>query len=173
MKASVPSVDEIKKLLASNPSFSVEAMVMVYRCQTSSERTTGVTIEKNGVGFGAFDAELLTSFSQQVQSGRTLSARQMVYVFKKMPKYAKQVHKLLEAEVNAKWPELEPEPDEVYVKPEPVAFSKATCRLCGSPLDVQGNCIEVGCWHYGQPQDKPEPVAPAVEDDEDGIWIGG
>lgn len=66
-------------------------MLVIYAKQTLSEQTSQTTSELNSVGFSGCDAEIMSSFSQQIQRGRTLSPKQMVIVFKKMPKYWEQL----------------------------------------------------------------------------------
>ncbi len=65
--------------------------MVIYDKQTLSEQASNSTSVLNSVGFTGCDAEILSSFSQQVQRGRTLSPKQMALVFKKMPKYWEQL----------------------------------------------------------------------------------
>lgn len=66
-------------------------MLVIYAKQTLGEQASQTTSELNSVGFSGVDAEILSSFSDQVKRGRTLSPKQMVIVFKKMPKYWEQL----------------------------------------------------------------------------------
>lgn len=72
------------------------ALLVLYARQTEDERAAGATTEHNGRGFGAVDAELLTSYAQQVETGRKqegqkLTDRQMVYARKGVKKYVGQL----------------------------------------------------------------------------------
>ena len=66
-------------------------MLKIYSFQTTSEQSCQRTHELNCVGFSGCDAEILSSFSEQIDRGRTLSPKQMAIVFKKMPRYWKQL----------------------------------------------------------------------------------
>ena len=66
-------------------------MLVIYSKQTLSEQAVQRTAELNCVGSTGCDAEILSSFSDQVKRGRTLSPKQMALVFKKMPKYWEQL----------------------------------------------------------------------------------
>jgi len=87
-----------KRQLATNANWAVKGMLKVYEFQTASEQACGVTRDRNCVGFSGCDAEILSSFCSQVQRGRTLSPKQMAIVFKKMPRYWKQLWNNVEAE---------------------------------------------------------------------------
>lgn len=78
--------------LATNKVWAVKALVRIFQeNQTQDEQAAETTVEDNGRGFSGVDAVILSSFSKQVISGRTLSPKQMVIVFKKMPRYSRQV----------------------------------------------------------------------------------
>jgi hypothetical protein len=66
-------------------------MLVIYAKQTLSEQSSQKTSELNSIGFSGCDAEILSSFSEQVNRGRVLSPKQMALVFKKMPKYWEQL----------------------------------------------------------------------------------
>ena len=89
MKAKVQ--EYIKNQLATNPAWAVKALVKVYTLQTFDEQASDRTSHDNGVGFSGVDANILSSFAKQVNAGRNLSPKQMAIVFKKMPRYHKQV----------------------------------------------------------------------------------
>jgi hypothetical protein len=88
----------IKNQLATNQAWAVKALVKVYTLQTLDEQATGQTSNLNGVGFNGIDSQILSSFAEQVNKGRNLSAKQMAIVFKKMPRYHKQVASFIPAE---------------------------------------------------------------------------
>lgn len=91
----------IRNELATKPKWAIRALTVVYEGQTSQEQCSERTIEENGVGFTAFDAEILSSFAQQVERWNRadptrryttpLSEKQMALLFKRIPKYAGQL----------------------------------------------------------------------------------
>jgi hypothetical protein len=88
----------IKNQLATNQAWAVKALVKVYTLQTLDEQATGQTSNLNGVGFSGIDSKILSSFAEQVNKGRTLSPKQMSILYKKMPRYHKQVASFIPAE---------------------------------------------------------------------------
>lgn len=94
MAAREYTVEEIRSKLESNITWVERALVALYKCQTEDEQAMGMTKYRNGRGFTAFDAEILSSFARQVDRGRPLSGKQLAIAAKKMPKYAKQLHRI-------------------------------------------------------------------------------
>ena len=90
--------DFIKNQLATNPIWAVKALVKIYERQTIDEQNSQTTKENNGIGFNGLDANILSSFAEQVNKGRNLSVKQMTIVYKKMPRYWKQVASLIPAD---------------------------------------------------------------------------
>ena len=90
--------DFIKNQLATNPTWAVKALVKIYERQTIDEQNSQMTKENNGIGFNGLDANILSSFAEQVNKGRDLSVKQMTIVYKKMPRYWKQVASLIPAD---------------------------------------------------------------------------
>jgi hypothetical protein len=89
--------------------FAVErAILALYALQTQSEQNADMTEERNGVGFGAFDAEIFSSFARQIAAnkynnpnGQRLSAKQFAIARKesksgtmKIARYAGQLVKI-------------------------------------------------------------------------------
>lgn len=83
-----------KMKLGTDANWAVKGMLKIYEFQTTSEKAVQTTTDHNDVGFSGCDAEILSSFSEQVLKGRNLSEKQMAIVFKKMPKYWQQLVKL-------------------------------------------------------------------------------
>lgn len=81
----------IREMVATNEAWAVRALVRIYANQTAGEQSIGSTVEHNGVGFSGADSEILSSFASQVERGRKLSAKQLAIVFKRMPRYARQL----------------------------------------------------------------------------------
>jgi len=80
-----------KTKLSIDSNWAVKGMLKIYEFQTADEQADKVTRNENNVGFTGCDAEILSSFCEQVKKGRTLSEKQMSLIFRKMPKYWKQL----------------------------------------------------------------------------------
>ena len=89
MKAEVKSY--IQSQLSTNPAWAIRGLVKIYTLQTSDEQASDTTSHDNGVGFSGCDANILSSFAKQVNAGRNLSPKQMTIVYKKMPRYWRQI----------------------------------------------------------------------------------
>jgi len=81
----------LKERLGTSAAWALQGLVRIYEYQTADEQACGHTREFNSVGFSGVDGELLSSFAEQYQEKGYLSKKQMALVFKKMPKYAKQL----------------------------------------------------------------------------------
>jgi len=81
----------IQKSIDTNDKAVEKAIKMIYSRQTADEQTGMATVEHNAVGFSAFDAEILTSFAQQLIRGRQLSPKQMAIGRNKIRRYWKQL----------------------------------------------------------------------------------
>lgn len=93
-----------KHKLSTDDRWAVRGLLSIYALQTQSEQAVGVTRERNGMGFSAFDSEILSSFAAQYKQRGFLSAVQMTILKKKMPKYAGQLHTVAqEKKNNPKW----------------------------------------------------------------------
>jgi len=88
----------IQSKLATNAAWAVRGLTRIYGLQTEEEQGAGSTFAANGIGFSGCDAEILSSFATQVEKGRTLSEKQMTIVFKKMPRYWRQIVSLIPEE---------------------------------------------------------------------------
>ena len=87
-------VARIKGKVQTNPNWAIRGMLAIYKFQTEDEKHLRETVHNNKVGFNGVDAELLSSFSQQVIAGRTMSGKQMSIIFRKMGKYASQLYRI-------------------------------------------------------------------------------
>lgn len=81
----------IKDKLATNPTWALRGLCLVYSFQTASEQECEATTESNGEGFTGFDGEFLSSLARQYKLRKSLSNKQMQAVFKAMPKYWNQI----------------------------------------------------------------------------------
>jgi len=86
--------DFVKKQLATNKAWATKALLKIFDKQTKDEQEYEHTREANHVGFTGVDGEILTSFAKQLQSRGFLTPKQMVLVYKKMPKYWMQIIKI-------------------------------------------------------------------------------
>jgi hypothetical protein len=82
-----------REKLASNPVWATRGLLAVYKYQTEAEKAVGAVTDDNGVGFAGVDGEFLSSLAKQYQQRGRLSEKQMGFLYKKMPKYAKQLWK--------------------------------------------------------------------------------
>jgi len=102
-------VQMIRENLEASNAWLLRGLVAIYARQTADEQAAEITREHNGVGFTAFDAEILTSFAKQVERfNKTpaadrnyttpLSYKQTVILRKRMKKYAGQLLKIATGE---------------------------------------------------------------------------
>lgn len=88
----------IRKQLGSNSAWAIKGLLRIYSLQTADEQISQQTSHNNSVGFSGVDATILSSFADQVNRGRTLSPKQMAIVFKKMPRYWRQISTFIPAD---------------------------------------------------------------------------
>ena len=81
----------IQEKLSSNPKWAKHALLKIFEFQTAEEQEQEATHEHNGVGFTGIDGEILSSFAKQLTNKGYLSPKQMTLLFKKMPKYWRQI----------------------------------------------------------------------------------
>ena len=89
---------KIVNLLANNDRAVERAVIVIFNNQEEDEQIMDSTHKANGIGFTAFDADILSSFAKQINKGRTLSAKQLQIARKpdkfgnmKIAKYWKQL----------------------------------------------------------------------------------
>ena len=86
------TVSFVKTQLGSNKVWALKALVRIFQeNQTDDEQAAGVTRHDNGIGFTGVDAQFLSSLAENYLKYGRLSDKQMGFVFKKMPKYARQL----------------------------------------------------------------------------------
>jgi hypothetical protein len=90
------TVEIIRELLKTNDRAVMRAVWVLFERQTSTEQLCGQTLDDNGIGFNAFDAEFLTSLAGQVDRG--WSPRQMSTGRKAVMKYAGQLVRIANGE---------------------------------------------------------------------------
>ena len=81
----------LKQQLATRPQQAINGLMRVFANQTADEQQEGSVRVHNGVGFVPTDATILSSFARQYQKKGSLSEKQMAILYKKMPKYARQL----------------------------------------------------------------------------------
>lgn len=84
-------IEMFKEKLATNKTWAIRGLMVIYSAQTEEEQFEGSVRENNGVGFVCMESEILTSFAKQFEKNKSLSEKQMAILFKKMPKYANQL----------------------------------------------------------------------------------
>jgi hypothetical protein len=87
-------ISTLKTTLASNKKAAIQALLTLNRLQTESERSLGVALKSNGVGFTGYDAPILSSMALQLSKRGNLSPKQMAVVHRLIPRYATQLLKL-------------------------------------------------------------------------------
>ncbi|RLG78443.1 MAG: hypothetical protein DRO14_00470 [Thermoprotei archaeon] len=90
------SQEEIRRKVSSDPRWAIRALLAIYARQEADEQATGRTVYRNGVGFNARDAEILTSIAERVLAGQLVSQKQMNVVLRAMPKYSSQLAEIAE-----------------------------------------------------------------------------
>ncbi len=86
--------ESIKQLLLSNKNALYRGLITIYMMQTQEEKNKLGTIINNGVGFGSFDSEFLSSIAEKILRKQKLSNKETILVQAKMMKYAGQLAKL-------------------------------------------------------------------------------
>lgn len=82
----------VKEMLRTNKVWALRGLLRIFEeNQTAEEQNHETTIVDNGIGFGGADGEILSSIAKQVKRKGFVTDKQMVIVYKKMPKYWKQI----------------------------------------------------------------------------------
>jgi len=100
-KTKTARINHIREMVGTNEKWAVAALLRIYDRQTADEQATQTTRNTNGIGFTGADATILSSFAQQVQAGRTLSAKQMMLLRNKIRKYARQLDEIAQEKLEA------------------------------------------------------------------------
>lgn len=87
--------ERVTAIVTQNKAVAMQALMELYKRQSEAEKAIGATVGDNGVGFTKFDAELLTSFAQQLEHKGYLSAKQMIVLRNRLPKYWRQLAGML------------------------------------------------------------------------------
>ncbi len=82
----------LREKLGSSYAWAVRGLLVIYDLQTPNEQVARATMVHNHIGFDAYNAELLSSFAEQViHKRRPLSPAQQTLLFAKMPRFAIQL----------------------------------------------------------------------------------
>jgi len=101
----------IRTQLGSSIAWASKGVIRIFENQTHDEQAVEATHEHNGIGFTGVDANILSSFAKQILKGRTMSPKQSAILFKKMPKYAGQLQRMVKiATPPAETPPAETQP---------------------------------------------------------------
>ena len=96
----------IQENMRDNDQWLYRGILAIYDRQTQEEQNTETTRDANGVGFSALDAQILSSFAEQIQTWQRdrnpkykspLSPRQKEIARNKMAKYAMQLARIARA----------------------------------------------------------------------------
>lgn len=93
--------EEIKEKIATDNTWLYRGITAIYRLQTKSEQITGLTHESNGVGFNGTDANFMSSLAEQLIKRGTLSEKQTAAARKVMAKYAGQLARIANKNIEA------------------------------------------------------------------------
>lgn len=80
-----------KTKLGTDSNWAIRGLLRIYQNQTAAEKGQRCTAVDNGVGFTGQDAGFLSSLAEQYLKRKHLSESQMNWLYKKMPKYARQL----------------------------------------------------------------------------------
>lgn len=83
--------EDLVRLIQTKDDFVGRCLVKLLERQTQDEEDQETTHEKNGVGFSAYDAEIMTSMAKQVKTRKVLSQRQIEFARKRLVHYRRQL----------------------------------------------------------------------------------
>lgn len=86
--------EEIKALLVKSDAAVIRGLIRIHGFQTAEEQSSGQTVEDNGLGFNALDAEFMTEMVIFHKHHGYLTVKQLAIVRKKLLKYAGQLVKI-------------------------------------------------------------------------------
>ena len=140
--------EAIKNLLKSNSKAVIKAITILYSYQTEEEKEIEATTLVNHKGFNKVDAEILTSFAEQIKAGRTLSQKQLALAFKLVPKYAGQILKhMAEQEKHEQEEELREKAQNALMKMNFAVWATQEGGKCGSELEYLYTQVDYNNCH--------------------------
>lgn len=94
------TINEIREYLKYSDRFVVNSLIKMYTLQTSDEQVNKATTHHNGVGFNAFDANILSDIAKQCIERKFITCKQINLVYTKIRKYAGQITKIANGDLN-------------------------------------------------------------------------
>jgi hypothetical protein len=102
--------ENVLTAIDNNPKACENALLAMWARQTADEQNARATGHQNGIGFNSTDAELLSSFAEQVEkrrasgrpAGQCLSEKQLLWARKKLQKYGRQLLEIAEEKAAAR-----------------------------------------------------------------------
>ena len=91
----------IKEKISTSDNWLYRGVLAIYGRQTDNEQVTQSTKENNGIGFNGCDAQIMSSFAEQLSTRGFLTDKQKVIARNKMIKYCGQLSKIANANVKA------------------------------------------------------------------------
>jgi hypothetical protein len=89
---------EIRSHLLADDRWLLRGLLAIYSRQTIAEQRRQETVERNGIGFNAFDASFLTDIAQKLSRSGHLSDKQIAACRRSMLKYAGQLTRIANGE---------------------------------------------------------------------------
>lgn len=98
------AAEMIRHNMVRSDKWLLRGLLAIYANQTTDEKAGGATVKDNGIGFTVHDAHILTALAERVKSWQSftdrryptpLSPKQMVLLGKLMPKYARQLARIV------------------------------------------------------------------------------
>lgn len=95
----------IREKLETNDVWLYRGILAIYDRQTQDEKRINDTVDRNGVGFNAFDADIMSSFAKVLMEKRdlgyplSLSVKQKSIARRVMKKYAGQLARIANNEI--------------------------------------------------------------------------
>lgn len=99
--------EEMKELIATKDEMVRRGLLVIFALQTEDEKNSEHNKHNNGVGFTGFDAELMSSFAHQLKEKGYLSPKQLEMTRKKLGKYASQLVRVANGELEVSERDLE------------------------------------------------------------------
>ena len=81
----------IREQLRTSRTWATKALLLMYECQTSTEKAVVKTLIKNGIGFSKADDEAMSVFTIRLKVYQTLTDNEWRVIHKTMKKYWKQI----------------------------------------------------------------------------------
>lgn len=85
------TLEKVRTVISTQDKAALHALMLIYSYQTPQEKMVGITTEDNGMGFNAFDSDILSSFADSYKKYKQLTPKQMECLKKKIKKYGRQV----------------------------------------------------------------------------------